>query len=278
MKKYITFSQEATDALQKGFDAKQNFEAEILTIKDSFFVGPLAHIKEDIGRANRLTWHNNTLNYFGLEPIAADAALHNYKIVQEIIAFLSETTLDNEGSIENNKNYITLWMGQNANDVCGYFWLTQQLQDYCGKIEVIYLNNLPFLNEKGGLFYPTHLHQIPAAEFIKCLKVERKIAIHEFEVEKDEWQALIQNINTYRILEGAKKIACKNENLFDDFIIATNMGEGIKLGKLMNLLLAKLPNHPNEIFLLSRFKHLIENGAFNIKKQSKNWRDTEIVK
>ena len=89
MKKYITFSQEATEALQKGFNADQDFEAEILTIKDSFFVGPLAFIKEDIGRAHRLAWHNDTLSYFGLETIGADDALNNYKTVQKIIAFLN---------------------------------------------------------------------------------------------------------------------------------------------------------------------------------------------
>jgi hypothetical protein len=270
---YITFSEEATAALKAGFNSELEFESEIWTVKDSFFVGPLQFIQEDMGREHRLTYHNETLKYFGLTEIGADDALHNYKLLQNVIAHL-----EIEAEDEKEENTITLWMGQNANDVCGYFWLTQQLQNYCGKVNVIYLNNLPFFNEKGGLFYPTHLHQIPAIEFIKCLKVERKIAIHEFEVEKDEWKALYENEDTYRILDGAKKITCKNEDLFDVTIKMTLMGESVKLGKLVNMLLAKLPNFPSEIFLLSRVKALIEQGVLVQKKGSKNWREIEIAK
>jgi hypothetical protein len=53
-----------------------------------------------------------------------------------------------------------IWVGQNQHDVTGYFWLMRQLKDYQGRVMILYLNNLPFINEKGQLFYPISIHEI----------------------------------------------------------------------------------------------------------------------
>ena len=63
-------------------------------------------------------------------------------------------------------------MGQNAHDVCGYYWLISQLQPYQGRVIVLYMNNLPFINEKGQIFYPTALHEIQPKEFLKAKKTQ----------------------------------------------------------------------------------------------------------
>jgi len=43
---------------------------------------------------------------------------------------------------------------KNKHDVCGYYWLMSQLKDLQGRIYILYLNNLPFINDKGQIFYP----------------------------------------------------------------------------------------------------------------------------
>ncbi|MFX9061550.1 DUF1835 domain-containing protein, partial [Acinetobacter baumannii] len=85
---------------------------------------------------------------------------------------------------------VWVWMGQNAHDVCGYYWVISQFKDFAGRIHVLYLNNLPFFNEKGNIFYPTHLHEIQPKEFIKAKKLARPISLSEFEVDPDEWKKI----------------------------------------------------------------------------------------
>jgi hypothetical protein len=64
-----------------------------------------------------------------------------------------------------------IWMVQNQHDVSGYFWLISQLKNWQGRIYILYLNNLPFINEKGQLFYTTCLGEIPPREFVKAKKI-----------------------------------------------------------------------------------------------------------
>jgi hypothetical protein len=63
---------------------------------------------------------------------------------------------------ENQKEEVWIWMGQNQHDVCGYYWLISQLAAFQGRVVVLYLNNLPFINEKGQIFYPTRTAPDPA--------------------------------------------------------------------------------------------------------------------
>lgn len=267
MQLYITFGDFAAEALKKGFNAEVGFEAEVAVVKDNFYIGPLAYINEDLGRAHRIQWWNDIFTYFNIEMDANEGVLHDFKIVEKIKEHCSD---------EAYENTCTIWMGQNANDVCGYFWLINQLQEFQGRIKVIFLNMLPFINEKGGIFYPSHLSQIQASEFMKALKVERTVALHEFEVDKDEWKAIYEHANNYRVLDGGKKIVCKPENLFDADILKTIGTEGIKINKLVNTLIPKLAGFPSDMYLLSRVKVLIEEGKLLVVKQAKQWKDTEL--
>src|SRR5690606_14715802 len=106
-------------------------------------------------------------------------------------------------------------MGQNAHDVCGYYWLISQLQPYQGRVVVLYMNNLPFINEKGQIFYPSCLFEIQPKEFIKAKKLNRKVTLSEFEVDPDEWRKLCSENAMVRILEGGKKIVSREESFFD---------------------------------------------------------------
>ena len=78
----------------------------------------------------------------------------------------------NSNKDENSKEELWIWMGQNQHDVCGYYWLISQLANYQGRIVVLYMNNLPFINEKGQIFYPINLHEIQPKEFLKAKKIK----------------------------------------------------------------------------------------------------------
>lgn len=68
----------------------------------------------------------------------------------------------------------------------------------------MYLNNLPFINEKGSIFYPDHIGNIPPRELVKAKKLARQVTVSEFEIDPDEWTRLQNEEKDVRILEGVK--------------------------------------------------------------------------
>jgi hypothetical protein len=60
----------------------------------------------------------------------------------------------------NPDEQLWIWMGQNQHDVTGYYWLMPQFRGYQGRLMILYLNNLPFINEKGQIFYPSWFQEI----------------------------------------------------------------------------------------------------------------------
>jgi hypothetical protein len=266
MQLYITFGDLAAEALAAGFNEEQNFNAPILVIKDNFYIGPLTTLDDNLDWQNRLAWWNQQLGEYQTNPLSEEEYAHDRNIVTHIIEHCNQS----------DDHTATIWMGQNANDVCGYFWLVSQLAAYQGKIKVIYLNNLPFINEKGGIFYPTHLTQILPAEFIKALKIERAVSLSEFEVDGDEWKSLTQQENEYRILDGAKKIISQPNTLFDNEIIKF-CEQPLKIGKVISTLLPKLKNFPSDVFIVGRIYSLINEGKIALTKPAKQYKEREIT-
>ena len=81
------------------------------------------------------------------------------------------------------------------------------------------MNNLPFINDKGQIFYPSWLNEIQPSEFLKAKKLARPVTLSEFEIDPDEWKKLCDENAMVRILEGGKKIAGKEETFYDSEIL-----------------------------------------------------------
>jgi hypothetical protein len=178
---------------------------------------------------------------------------------------------------ENPKEEVWIWMGQNQHDVCGYYWLISQLSNYQGRIIVLYLNNLPFINDKGQIFYPTTLHEIQPKEFLKAKKLNRKVTLSEFEVDPDEWRKLCSENAMVRILEGGKKIVSKEEDFYDSEILKGLTNEWQKGNKVMASILGKMKIKTGDVFLLWRMKKLVELEKIEINGDtSKGWKDFEV--
>jgi hypothetical protein len=178
---------------------------------------------------------------------------------------------------ENESEEVWIWMGQNQHDVSGYYWLISQLQPFQGRIIVLYLNNLPFINEKGNIFYPSNLHEIQPKEFLKAKKLNRKVTPSEFEVDPDEWKKLCSENAMVRILEGGKKIAGRNEDFFDQDIIKGVTREPQKGNKIMAAILSKIKVKTGDVFILWRLRKLAEMGKVEITgDMAKGWKDFEI--
>jgi hypothetical protein len=178
---------------------------------------------------------------------------------------------------ENEKEELWIWMGQNQHDVCSYYWIISQLKDYQRKVVILYFNNLPFINDKGQIFYPTALHEILPKEFLKAKKLNRKVTLSEFEVDPDEWRRLCNENAIIRILEGGKKIVGQEETFYDKEILSGLSNEWQKGNRAMHSVLSKMKVKTGDVFLLWRIKKLSEEGKIEINGgTSKSWKDFEV--
>lgn len=263
---HVVFQQADVATLQKAIELDEALKGDILEIKDEFAVGPLQNIDTLEGWERRVAWWRELVE---ASPYLNDLAgsFDDRKTVEEIKQQLNEQT-DKE---------LWIWMGQNQHDVCGYYWLISQLKEYSGRIMVLYLNNLPFINEKGQLFYPTTLHQIQPKEFLKAKKLCRRVTLSEFEVDPDEWRKLCDENAVIRILEGGKKILSKNEDFYDQDILNGLTNEWQKGNKAMHTILARMKIKTGDVFLLWRMKQLAELEKLEINGDpAKGWKEFEV--
>jgi hypothetical protein len=264
---HIVFQQQDIEVLKKAIELDESLSGRVEIIRDDYAVGPIADIYEAEGYQQRREWWKGLLelspyNTEQLTEMVDDRlAVHNLKRELE----------------ENVKEEVWIWMGQNQHDVCGYYWLISQLQSFQGRVVILYLNNLPFINEKGNIFYPTSLHEIQPKEFLKAKKLNRKVTPSEFEVDPDEWKKLCSENDMVRMLEGGKKIAGKKEDFYDAEILKGLTNEWQKGNKAMSGILGKMKIKTGDVFLLWRMKKMAEEDKIEIHGDTtKGWKDFEV--
>jgi hypothetical protein len=264
---HVVFQQADVTTLQQAIEMDESLRGEIFEIKDDFAVGPINGLDTDDNWNARVEWWRGLLD---ASPYQDKQLAGSFDDRQTIATITNQ--LQNDPDLE-----LWIWMGQNQHDVCGYFWLIPQLKEFAGRIVVLYFNNLPFINEKGQIFYPTTLHEIQPKEFLKAKKLNRKVSVSEFEVDPDEWKRLSEENGLVRILEGGKKIVSQDENFYDKDILTGLTTEWQKGNRAMHQILAKMKVKTGDVFLLWRMKHLMEAGKIEINGEpSRGWKDFEV--
>jgi len=263
---HIVFQHADVPVLSRAIELDESLQGDILEIKDEFAVGPLENTDTEEGWRNRENWWRELIKESPY-PDALVGSFDDRKTISDIRQKLKG----------NDKEEVWLWMGQNQHDVCGYYWLISQLKEYQGQVVVLYLNNLPFINEKGQIFYPTSLHQIQPKEFLKAKKLNRKVSLSEFEVDPDEWKRLCSENAMIRVLEGGKKIAGKEDDFYDGDVLGGLTNEWQKGNRAMHNILGKMKIKTGDVFLLWRMKHLADLGKIEISGDpAKGWKEFEV--
>jgi hypothetical protein len=262
---HIVFNTADIAALEAAIELDETLSGKIIEIKDDYAVGPLLDIYETEGYQNRRDWWKNVLTHSPYED--------QLDIVDDK---LTVHQLQNALNHDENES-IWIWMGQNAHDVCGYYWLMSQFKDYHSRIHVLYLNNLPFLNEKGQLFYPTHLSQILPKEFLKAKKLARPITLSEFELDPDEWKKICNENEGVRFLDGGKKLISMGIGYYDKEILSLLTKNAQKLQSALGNILSKMKVKTGDAFIVFRLKALEEEGKLVIAGDwNKGWKDLVI--
>jgi hypothetical protein len=262
---HIVFETANIAVLQQAIELDETIQGTILEIKDDYAVGPLGDIYATEGYQLRRDWWKSLLEF---SPYTEQLDLVDDKLTVHHLL----KQLDEEPDTE-----VWIWMAQNAHDVCGYYWLMSQLKDYQGRVQVLYLNNLPFINEKGQIFYPSYLHEIQPKEFLKAKRLARPITLSEFEVDPDEWKKHCLESAMVRFLEGGKKIIGKEVNFFDKDILAHINAEPQKLSKILTNTLSKMKVKTGDVFLVWRIREMIQEGKLEaLGDWNKSWKDISV--
>lgn len=263
---HIVFQAADVDVLTKAMELDKGLQGEIFEIKDDLGVGPLAALDTGGGWKSREDWWRELLkdSPYGTETVGS---FDDRETVKSICRWLDDHPTEEAW----------IWMGQNQHDVMGYYWLMPQLRPFQGRLMVLYLNNLPFINEKGQLFYPTNVHDILPKEAVKAKRLARAITLSEFEVDPDEWKKLSEENAMVRILEGGKKIVGKEVTFYDNEIIKNITGEWQKAWRVLSNTLHRMKIKTGDVFIMWRLKELIAEGKIDVSGDiTKGWKDFEV--
>ncbi|MGF7233101.1 DUF3658 domain-containing protein [Arachidicoccus sp.] len=262
---HIVFEPSAAEVLEQSFVLDETLQGEILVIEDDYAVGPLQNISDADGWQARKSWWEKVLEH---SPYIGQLAVVDDKLKVHQLKKKLEEDLELQAWI---------WIGQNQHDVCGYYWLMIQLAKFQGRLQILYLNNLPFINEKGGIFYPTNLYEIRPSEFLKAKRLAREITLSEFELDPDEWKKLCNENAIVRTLEGGKKIISQPETFYDKEILTILGKSSMKLHRLLGNLLTKMRIKTGDAFLVWRIKEMIAQNQILIQGSwEKGWKDITL--
>ncbi|HEX7904569.1 MAG TPA: DUF1835 domain-containing protein [Chitinophagaceae bacterium] len=269
---HIVFNESEINLMKQVIELDETLAGEVIQIKDDFAVGPLAGIDTEEGWTARVEWWRGQLTG---SPYKEELA-GSFDDRQTVAAI--KTKLDEPfDATQGQEEQVWIWMGQNQHDVSGYYWLMPQLKNYQGRVMIIYLNNLPFINEKGQIFYPSWLHEIQPKEFLKAKKLARPITLSEFEVDPDEWKKIVDENAMVRILEGGKKIVGKEESFYDNEILKNLTTEWQKATRVLTNTLHRMKIKTGDVFIMTRMKKLIAEGKIEVTGDTtKTWKDFDV--
>lgn len=265
---HIVFQQEDVKTLSKAFELDESLQSEIFEIKDDFAVGPLKNIYSPEGIEERKQWWRKVLAGGDYNDHVDAGEVNDEKTVIAIKKELENNTVQD----------VWIWVASNKHDVCGYYWLMSQLKEFQSRVYVLMLNNLPFINDKGSIFYPENLSEIPPREFLKAKKLARLITASEFEIDPDEWLKISNENKMVRLLEGAKKLSQHEVDFFDKYIMEFITSDWQKAGKVIHQVISKAKQTTGDAFLLWRIKELISANAIDSQGELRNMKDFEIKK
>ena len=263
---HIVFNEAEVSLMKQVIELDETLAGEVIQVKDDFAVGPLTGLDTEEGWNARVEWWRSLLQGSPYKEELA-GSFDDRETVKELKEKLEA----------NPAEQLWIWMGQNQHDVCGYYWLMPQLKDYQGRVMVLYMNNLPFINEKGQLFYPSWLGEIQPKEFTKAKKLCRPITLSEFEVDPDEWKKMVEENAVVRTLEGGKKIVGKEASFYDGELLKNITTEWQKATRVLTNTLHRMKIKTGDVFIMWRMKYLINEAKVEVTGDfTKGWKEFDV--
>jgi hypothetical protein len=259
---HIIAGDEAAKNLEAAFLLDENLRGDVLILKDMLGIG----------------------------PIELDAEMNHDDVRTECWKIMSPNQIDHTSQDQHNvlqliekavaeEEPVCFWMAPCVTDVCAYFWLLPYFKKQADMLHMINIIGLPFLNEKGQLFYPKNFSEVVPTEFLKTKRLLKKVTVAEYEVEGDEWTKLQTESTWVRVYEGGKKIVSKELTYYDSLLSTSLTTEFQKGTKVVNEAMKKCTQTLTSVFLEWRLRELVTSQAVAINGDvEKAVKDFEVKK
>lgn len=241
---HLIVGDHAAKPLSEAVLQDEQLGGEIFILKDILHVGPLKTGELSFSEGRSAFWRQVNGAIGETEPVAD----------LERLMQLS-TRMSNQEDIG-----LYFWMAPCPADVCAYFWLLHYLKKHVGKLFLININGLPFLDQEGKLFYPDSFSYLPVKEIVKAQKLSRVLSPSEWEADGEEWEKLREENAGIRILEGGKKLSGKGIDFYDEKLVLPVTQQFQKTNRVIHQAISKYRIPTGDSFLRWRLEELVKDG------------------
>ena len=237
-------------------------EGEIVVIKDVLSVGPLQKEEgQSFSEMRSAFWQEVVTN--DKNPIQVDD-------LERLLQAGNELS-------KNEDAKIWLWIAPWPADICTYHWVLQYLGKYIGRLYVINIAGLPFLDENGKVFFPKSIGEILPKEVVKARRLARPVTPAEIEVDGEEWSKLVIENAGIRIHEGGKRLISKGADHYDNQLISFASQQYQKASKIIGQALSKFNIPTGDLYLGWRLSQLVAADKLNLQGDiTKTLKDFEV--
>ena len=225
-------------------------EGEVIVMKDVLSVGPLQ--KEEGQKFSDLRsafWQMVAPNE--KNPIQVDDLERLLEISNELS--------------KNEEAKIWLWTAPWPADICLYHWSLKYLGKYVGRLYVVNIAGLPFLDENGKVFFPKSIGEIQPRELIKAKRLARPVTLPELETDGEEWRKLVAANAGIRTHEGGKRLLSKTEDFYDNQLISFCSHQYQKASKIVNQAIARYNIPTGDVYLGWRLRKMFDAGRLELQ-------------
>ncbi len=238
---HILVGDAAVQQLRAAFELDENLRGEILVLKDTLGIGPIATDQHSHDEIRTAFW----------QSIAGECA----EVVQD------KANIDNIiTKAKQEEEPVCFWLAPCVSDVCAYYFLLDCFRGQPGMLHVINIDSLPFLNEKGAMFYPKNFSEVPPKEFIKTKRLLKEVSAADYETEGDTWEKLQFENAMVRVFKGGKELVNADETFFDNDIYYAISKEWHRGSKIIRTALQRSNQAVSELYLYHRLKQMVSNG------------------
>ncbi|MEV9503626.1 DUF1835 domain-containing protein [Bacillus safensis] len=260
---HIIFGAAAAGSLKQAIrEMKQKQIDDVIAFDDIYSIGPLLHLHEHEGQANRIEWLRNVMsNEFGYFD---DMVNDQYRMLQQIKEIKAGSR-------------ILIWTGSNAHEQIGLRYAVYLLKEKRVELSVINITTAfdQLFNTNTRRMILRHSGEI-ASEKFKILYESKEhshiVTKEERERLQNEWLSLAKENHTLRIWQKGQVISV-SEDEFDAYLVkmakrlhqSAPEEEYIVTPRLIGEVIGHLDQYIGDDFIEYRLKTLIDQGMFDMK-------------
>ncbi len=259
---HIVVGDEAAKPLLEAVASEPGLSGEVITLKDILHVGPIEKNENQSFSALRSEWW---------QLVAPDPK--SPAEVKDVEQLLEVSNALNKSESAN----VWFWMAPSPADVCAYHWMLKYLGKHVGRIFIVNLANLPFLDESGKVFYPRSISALLPKELIKARKLARPITPAEIEMDGETWRGLVSENAGLRTYEGGKKLQSRSESYYDSQLLSILTGSFQKASRVLAQGFAKFNLPTGDTHLAWRLREMAASDQIELKGDtSRPYKEWEV--